>query len=162
MRRWVAICACALLLSGACADQEPASEGSPSAAPTEAPETPADPGGPAISIVAPEDGATLEAGDVVVNVSIESFELVDKLGQDPVQGEGHVHYYFDVDEIPTTPGRPAVPTDPDAYYAVATTEYPWSSVDAGRHTFAVQLVNNDHTPLEPPVTDEVTVTVESR
>jgi hypothetical protein len=46
------------------------------------------------------------------------------------------------------------------YHAEAVTSYTWQGVRPGTHTFAVQLVNNDHTPLEPPVTDQVTVTVE--
>jgi len=31
----------------------------------------------------------------------------------------------------------------------------------GIHTFSTELVNNDNTPLNPPVTDTVNVTVES-
>ena len=88
------------------------------------------------------------------------FEIVDKLGQAPVDGEGHVHYYINVDEIPTTPGEPAITDDETTYHAEATTAFTWQGVRPGEHTFGVQLVNNDHTPLEPPITDEITVTVE--
>lgn len=35
----------------------------------------------------------------------------------------------------------------------------WKNVTAGAHTIWVELVNNDHTPLSPPVIDEVNVTV---
>jgi hypothetical protein len=112
------------------------------------------------AITSPEDGATLEAGDIEVSVDVANFEVVDKLGQDLAAGEGHVHYYINVDEIPTTPGEPAVTDDETTYHAEATTSFTWQGVRPGEHTFGVQLVNNDHTPLEPPVTDEITVTVE--
>lgn len=112
------------------------------------------------TITNPDDGATLEAGDIEVALDVGDFEVVDKLGQDLAVGEGHVHYYIDVDEIPTTPGEPAVTGDDTTYHADATTSFIWQGVRPGVHTFAVQLVNNDHTPLDPPVTDEVTVTVE--
>jgi hypothetical protein len=36
----------------------------------------------------------------------------------------------------------------------------WKSVQAGNHTFSVQLVNNDDTPLETPVVSSVSVTVQ--
>ena len=89
-----------------------------------------------------------------------AFRLVDKLGEAPKDGEGHVHFYLDVDEIPTTPGKPAVTADESTYHATAMAIYVWKDVPSGKHTFGVQLVNNDHTPLEPAVTSEQEVTVE--
>jgi len=117
-------------------------------------------GVPAIEISGPEDGDTIEPGDIKVSADVGGFEVVDKLGENPVAGEGHVHFYIDADEIPTAPGRPAVTADKNTYHAEATTSFTWLGVRPGRHTFGVQLVNNNHTPLEPPVTDEVSVTVE--
>ena len=98
-------------------------------------------------------------------VTVTNFEVVNKLGlgETPIDGEGHIHYYRDVDEIPTEPGVDAGGRrtfDDGEYRAVGTTTYTWPSVGTGEHTFAVQLFQNGHTPLEPPVTDEVTVTVE--
>jgi hypothetical protein len=115
--------------------------------------------GPAVDITAPDDGDTADAGGIEVEVDVSDFDVVDKLGEPPVDGEGHVHFYMDVASVPTTPGQPAV-TAEGTYHAEATTSYTWEDVPAGEHTFAVQLVNNDHTPLEPPVVAEVTVTVE--
>lgn len=98
------------------------------------------------------------------NVEVEaypaSFRIVDKLGQAARDGEGHVHFYLDVDEIPTAAGKPAVTRDESTYHATADTTYVWKDVPSGKHTFGVQLVNNDHTPLEPPVTSEQEVPVE--
>ncbi len=116
---------------------------------------------PAVEITAPKDGSTVPAGSLEVTVKASNFKVVDKLNQAATKGEGHIHYYIDVAKIPTTPGQPAITADANTYHAVATTSYTWPDVKAGKHTFAVQLVNNDHTPLEPPVTAEVTVTVGS-
>jgi hypothetical protein len=113
-----------------------------------------------LAITAPEDGAALESGDIEVALEVGGFDVVDKLGQAPVAGEGHVHYYINVAQIPTAPGQPAVTGDETTYHAEATTTYTWAGMRPGTHKFGVQLVNNDHTPLEPAVTDEVTVTVQ--
>lgn len=111
------------------------------------------------SITTLENESIIDAGDIEVGVDVGDFKVVEKLGEDPVAGEGHVHYYLDAGLVPTVPGEPAV-TEENTYHAEATTSYTWQGVRPGTHTFVVQLVNNDHTPLEPPVTDQVVVTVE--
>jgi len=113
-----------------------------------------------VKIVEPAEGATLNAGDIKVAVEVKKFDIVDKIDQPAKEGEGHVHYYLDVGQIPTKDGEPAV-TKQGTYHAQATKEYVWPNVSAGEHTFAVQLANNDHTPLRPPVIAQVTVTVKA-
>ncbi|WP_301663157.1 outer membrane protein assembly factor BamB family protein [Methanoculleus frigidifontis] len=114
-------------------------------------------GMPNVTITMPENGSGVSAGNVTVAIEVANFSLVDSLGQSAVTGEGHVHYYMDVEPLPTQQGSPAVPEN--GSYAVSTnTSYTWENVTAGNHTFAVQLVNNDHTPLDPPVTAAVNVT----
>jgi hypothetical protein len=112
-----------------------------------------------VKIVAPAQGSDVTAGDLKVSVDVKKFDIVDKLGQAPKDGEGHIHYYLDAGEIPTRDGQPAVTNDERTYHAQATKEYTWPNVSVGEHTFAVQLVNNDHTPLRPPVIAQVTVRV---
>jgi hypothetical protein len=167
MKRWLWIAgfpalAGALLFAAACGDGEE-DGGAPAPAPTTAPEAPTQmPAGgnqPSVTITAPADGATLPAGDVTVTVEVSDFEVVDRLNAPAAPGEGHVHFYMDVAELPTTLGQPAVSAQ-GTYHASATTTYTWPDVPPGEHTFAVQLVNNDHTPLEPPVVAQVTVTVQ--
>ena len=114
-----------------------------------------------VKIVEPAEGATLNAGDIKVAVDVKKFDVVDKIGQAAKEGEGHIHYYIDAGEIPTKDGQPAVTSDNRTYHAQATKDYTWPNVSAGEHTFAVQLVNNDHTPLRPPVIAQVTVTVKA-
>ena len=121
--------------------------------------TPSTTGTPTISISSPQNGATLPAGNVTVTAQVTNFSVVDKQGQANVAGQGHVHFYLDVTP-PTDPAKPAIPTDPNAVWAhVSGTTYTFTNVSAGSHTIAVQLVNNDHTPISPIVTDTVTVTV---
>lgn len=113
-----------------------------------------------VTITRPEQGSTVEAGNVTVSVDVKKFKVVDKLGQAPEDGEGHVHFYMDVGAIPTVAGEPAT-TKEGTYHAQATTEFTWEDVEPGEHTFAVQLVNNDHTPLKPPVIAQVTVEIKA-
>lgn len=170
MKRWLWIAglpalAGALLFAAACGDEEDGGTPAPTAttvpaAPGEEPtETPATEAEPSVTITEPADGATVPAGDVTVTVEVEGFRVVDNLNAPAAPGEGHVHFYLDVAELPTTPGQPAVSAQ-GTYHASATTTYTWPDVPPGEHTFAVQLVNNDHTPLEAPVVAEVTVTVQ--
>lgn len=113
---------------------------------------------PSLTIDSPADGAAVSGSSVEVKITPSHFKVVDKLGKPAVKGEGHVHFYMDVKTIPTEPGKPAV-TAEGTYHATATTSHTWTNVQPGDHTFAVQLVNNDHTPLSPPVFKTVKVTV---
>ncbi|MBI2830057.1 MAG: DUF4399 domain-containing protein, partial [Chloroflexi bacterium] len=111
---------------------------------------------PSVKIISPMDGASVSPGSVTVSIEVSNFTLV-ALGGANVLGEGHLHYYMDV-EIPTTAGQPAV-TASGTYKAVNATSATWENVAAGTHTFGVQLVNNSHTPLSPPVTAKITITI---
>jgi len=117
------------------------------------------PGGPQVTITQPQAGQSLSAGNITISVDVVNFNLVNKLGQPNVAGEGHLHYFLDVTP-PTTPGQPAV-TTPGTYAPTINTSFVWKNITVGQHMFSVELVNNDHTPLEPPITASVTVTVTS-
>ncbi len=112
---------------------------------------------PTVEIIEPAEGATVTGDSVTVGVNVTSFELVDALGAPNVPGQGHLHYFIDV-EPPTEPGVPAV-TEPGTYVPTINTTHTWQNVTPGTHTLSVELTNNNHTPLEPPVIDTVTVTV---
>jgi hypothetical protein len=112
---------------------------------------------PTIKIVTPLNGTTISAGDVVVAVQLSNFKSVNKLGQANAAGEGHIHYFLDTD-APTTLGQPAVAA-PGTYAATADLSYIWHNVPQGLHMLSVELVNNDHTPLDPPITAKISVTV---
>ncbi len=131
------------------AEPEPEPEPPPPPPPPPVPE-------PMMTITSPADGATVDSESVTISISVADFELQAPGGEDEA-GHGHVHYYLDV-EIPTTPGEAAV-TAAGTYKAIASTSWTWDDVGAGTHIFGAQLVNNNHTPFDPPVTATVTVTV---
>ncbi len=110
-----------------------------------------------IKIIAPENGSQIAAGNITVSVNVMNFNLVNKLGEANVAGEGHIHYFMDV-SIPTAPGKPAL-SAPGTYAPIYNESFVWQNVTPGMHNFSAELVNNDHTPLVPPVTDEVSVEV---
>jgi plastocyanin len=111
---------------------------------------------PTLKIVTPAEGAMISGGNVTISVSVTNFNLVNKLGQPNVAGEGHLHYFMDVTP-PTAPGVPAI-TAVGTYVPTTATSYTWTNVTPGMHMFSVELVNNDHTPLVPPVVAFVNVT----
>jgi hypothetical protein len=115
---------------------------------------------PTVRITSPANGATIQAGDIDVRADVQNFNIVDKQGQANVTGEGHVHFYMDVTPVPSAAGQPAIPANPNALWAhVSDDEYTFTNVSPGMHTIVVQLVNNDHTPVVPTVSDMVTITV---
>jgi hypothetical protein len=110
---------------------------------------------PVMVLLSPSYGETLPAGPVEVRTYIENFKLTEAEGQDNVFGEGHFIYYLDTD-MPVKPGAPAI-TISGTYFVCSETSYTWADVTPGTHTFSVQLVNNDNTPLMAPVTQRVVV-----
>jgi outer membrane protein assembly factor BamB len=110
-----------------------------------------------VTITQPGTGAILGPGDVTISVQASNFDIVDKLGESAVPGEGHLHFYLDV-EVPTTQGEPAV-TEQGTYIATTDTSVTWENLTEGLHVLSVQLVNNDHTPLEIPVVETVKIIV---
>ncbi|MFW6150970.1 MAG: Ig-like domain-containing protein [Chloroflexota bacterium] len=87
---------------------------------------------PSVTITSPPQGDTLEPGDITISINAQDFNIVEKLGEEPVPGEGHVHYYKDV-EPPTTAGQPAVTKE--GTYAVTTSEsHTWEDVGPGEHS----------------------------
>ena len=114
---------------------------------------------PSIRILTPADGQTVHGDALNVSVSVKGFRVVAQRVRPPfpppVAGKGHVHFYLDTETLPKTHSPPTTGT----YRSLSTTRHTWTSVPAGRHTLAVQLVGKDHAPLSSPVKDRITVTV---
>jgi hypothetical protein len=109
-----------------------------------------------IYIIDPAAESTIATNAVTIKTFVEKFNLVDKTGQPNSPGEGHIVYYMDVTP-PLEQGKKALTAD--GTYTVSTeTSYIWNNVSPGMHTFWVQLVNNDNTPLEPQAAVRVYVT----
>ncbi|XUX01247.1 MAG: hypothetical protein TUN42_04460 [Dehalogenimonas sp.] len=111
---------------------------------------------PTVEILAPPKNV-YSIGELTVNVNISNFTIIDKQGQGAVAGEGHLHYFLDV-TAPTTSGTPAV-TAAGTYFSTADLSYTWTNIGTGHHTLSVELVNNDHAPLNPPVVATMDVLV---
>jgi hypothetical protein len=111
---------------------------------------------PSVKITAPPPNV-YSIGEFTVTVDVSNFTIVDKQGQPAVPGEGHLHYFLDI-AAPTAAGVPAV-TTAGTYASTADLSYTMTNVGSGHHTVSVELVNNDHTPLNPPVVATMDVLV---
>jgi hypothetical protein len=94
----------------------------------------------AIAIAAPEDGATVEAGTLPVQIELTGAELA---GESSSEDAGHVHVYVD-GKVVDMPSSLDVEVD----------------MEPGEHELAVEFVDAGHAALDPPVTDSVTITAE--
>jgi hypothetical protein len=106
---------------------------------------------PQVGISRPANGGTVEGTNVIVTAWVKNFDLMNALGQANVAGEGHLRYFMDV-AASITPGQPAI-TAAGTYTPSPYAYYLWTNVTPGMHTFSVELVTNDNTPLSPPVVE---------
>jgi len=96
--------------------------------------------------------------DINVAIDVINFKIVaDKIGQQAAPGEGHFIYYFNVTP-PTSPGKPGL-TEEGTYAVTTDSIVSWFGVLPGEYSVWVQLVNNNNTPLEPPVIAGATLIV---
>ena len=106
---------------------------------------------PMLEVVTPSEGQTIYGNKVPILFSVENFQLVDyqtnKLSQ---AGQGHIHLWLD-DSSPT----------PESAVKLTSDEFTFSDVAYGNHTLRAELVNNNHTPLNPPVAVTVSFTNEA-
>jgi hypothetical protein len=112
---------------------------------------------PQVEIISPQQGDLVSFGSISVDVQVTNFNLVDKLGQANVPGEGHLIYYLDVG-APTKPGSKAQPLS-GTWEETASIHYLFDGIWQGTHTLSVALVNNDGTVLNPPALARVSVLV---
>jgi hypothetical protein len=93
-----------------------------------------------VSIVAPEEGATIAAGrPITVEVDVEGAELATS----PADQGGHIHVYVDgtLEQMPVG----------------STTTI---TLKAGEREITVEYVDAQHVPLDPPVRTTIAVTAE--
>ncbi|HVL64897.1 MAG TPA: hypothetical protein VM573_06970 [Actinomycetota bacterium] len=100
-------------------------------------------GAASVTIVAPEDGATVPAGEpFTVEVAAEGVELSSDFEAEDA-GVGHLHVFVDGELV----SMPATAT-------------PQIELEPGEHRVMVELTQANHASFEPKVTDEITVTAE--
>lgn len=91
--------------------------------------------------ITPGEGQVIYGNKIPVLVATENFDLIDYKESTLKQaGKGHVHIWLD-EQNPTVDNSVQLTTDVFTY----------SDVTYGEHTLTAELVNNDHTPLVPPV-----------
>lgn len=99
---------------------------------------------PQIKIVSPANGETLLDGNVKIEVNVLNFQLAEMFGKGNTLGTGHIHYIID--------GGAPIPS--------ASTNMQ-VNLTPGEHTVKVELHQNDHSPLDPPVEAVSTFSVSS-
>ena len=103
--------------------------------------------------------ATVISTGTNIRVSIQpaNFNVVAKEGQAAATGEGHVHFFLDT-LPPTFPYQVSVPAS-GMWVHTENLSQVWTNVQPGVHILVAELVNNDHTALNPPVVAAALVTV---
>jgi hypothetical protein len=106
---------------------------------------------PSARVVSPSGGSTVRGPSVTVQVDVSGISLVrstvpvELTGNQPSANrpdEGHLHYMLDL--------RPMVMTTQRSHT--------FEDVTPGEHVLRVELTQNDHSPLSPPVVHEIRFT----
>lgn len=148
MTRFAAVAAMAVALAGCGGDSGEQSQDA-------APEADAAPTPGTVTIVQPADGAELEAGPVLVVMETTGLEIVAAGVMDAGTGHHHLIVDGDVDwELP-------IPNDPGVHYhmGLAQTEFTLEDLAPGEHRIIAVVADGVHIPLDPPVSDTITVVV---
>jgi hypothetical protein len=107
-----------------------------------------------LTVTSPTDRATIKGTEVTVDFRVANFRLVpsaapvEQAGQHPEinrPGEGHLHFMLDLQ--PLVVHEKAEP-------------YTFRDLTPGEHRLMVELVSNDHSPLDPPVVRQIRFRVE--
>ena len=108
-----------------------------------------------VSIVAPEDGAVVDQGPLLVVMEVTGLTVVAAGVMDP--GTGHHHLIVDGEVDWTLP----IPNDPGVHYHMgqAQTEFTLEDLTPGEHRIVAVVADRVHVPLDPPVADTITVVV---
>ncbi len=122
-----------------------------------APPAPPPPPAPTVIISTPAAGASFDPGSVSISISVGNLKLVHGDNLPKVAGEGCIVYYLDV-AIPTTAGQSAF-SAPGTFKESIDITNAWTNLATGTHILGVQLVQNDHTPFNPPIFATVSLTI---
>lgn len=90
--------------------------------------------------------------DVRVSLQVSGFQVSQRIGQPNIPGEGHIIYYLV--EPQTFPNLAAYTASGTHTAGTSTLTYTWENYNYNIGEYwilAAQLVNNDDTPLNPPV-----------
>lgn len=110
---------------------------------------------PTVTIVQPADGAEVDSGPLLVVMEARGIEIVAAGNME--SGTGHHHLIVDADVDWSLP----IPNDPGVHHHMGQgqTEFTLEDLTAGRHRIVAVVADGVHVPLDPPVSDTVTVFV---
>ena len=98
---------------------------------------------PSIAILTPANRTSVGTGGFRVQIQVEGHDLsLPNYGGDTVPGQGHIHYFVDGALVSATTAT---------YHDV-------TNLEPGEHTIRAELVNNDHSFLNPRVFAQINVT----
>ena len=110
---------------------------------------------PSITITAPVDGEALPGPDLTVQVAVSGFDLRPPLQETREPNAGHIEYFLDVSP---TFDQPTPMGEPNIIHSGRFSET-FAGVPPGEHTVSVCLAYDDHTCIDPSLTDSATVSV---
>jgi hypothetical protein len=110
---------------------------------------------PSIVITAPVEGEVLPGPDLTVQVAVSGFEIRAPLQETREPNAGHIEYLLDT---PPTFDQP-MPLGEDNVIPSGRFSETFANVPPGEHTVSVCLAYDDHTCIDPSLTDSALVTV---
>jgi hypothetical protein len=110
---------------------------------------------PSITIVAPAEGDVLAGPAVTAEVAVSGFDLRPPLQEGREPNAGHIEYFLDVTPTFDQPQ----PLGDDRIIHSGRFSETFATVPPGQHTVSVCLAYDDHTCIDPALTDSVQVTV---
>ena len=110
-----------------------------------------------VRIVTPVDGATVPAGPLTVVFEVEGVTIAPAGTMDA--GTGHHHLLIDAD-VQSWTEPIGVEEGRYVHMGQAQTEFTVEGLSPGEHRLIAVVADGVHIPLDPPVSDTVTITVE--
>ncbi len=142
----------AALAFAACGGGDPEPGADEAGAATETAETTPTAG---VVISEPADGATFDAGPVRVVMEVMGLVVAPAGTMDP--GTGHHHLVVNADVDWSLP----IPNDPGVHYhmGLGQPEFTLEELPPGEHRIIAVVADGVHVPLDPPVSDTITVVI---
>jgi hypothetical protein len=109
-----------------------------------------------VTFVQPANGATVTGPDVNISLAVTGVEIAP--ATDPRPGTGHHHIYINDDVTRTTE---SIPMDlPNVrHFGTGVGEFALTGLEPGQHRLIAVVADAQHVPLNPLVTDTITITV---
>jgi len=108
-----------------------------------------------IAMTAPTEGEVLPGPDLTIQVTVTGFDLRPPLQETREPNAGHIEYFLDT---PPTFDQPT-PLGDDSIIHSGRFSETFASVAPGEHTVSVCLAYDDHTCVDPSLTDSARVTI---